>query len=155
MAELPAPEERYYKLETLYARPGFLIRRTHQIALALFMDAAGRYGITPTQFGIMHILDARPGIDQGTVAKLLGHDRSSTALAVGNLQARELLEPRPASEDKRRKMLFLTSAGLQLFREASDQLGTLQNRILSPFTQEEQQTFVALLQKLVNSFDPR
>lgn len=141
------------RLHTLYARPGYLIRRTHQIAHALFMETAGEFGITPTQFGIMHILSVLPGSDQGTVAKLLGHDRSSTALAVRNLQSRKLMEWRLARDDRRRKILCLTEAGSDLFDAASEQLMKMQGKILSPFSEEERGQVMFLLQKLVSNFD--
>jgi DNA-binding MarR family transcriptional regulator len=153
MTEESLDEQRTAKVRTLHARPGYLIRRTHQIALALFMETAGEYKITPTQFGIMHILNVLPGSDQGTVAKLLGHDRSSTALAVSNLQSRGMLERRLEPDDRRKRILFLSKAGSELFATASEQLVRMQNKILSPFTPEEQSQFMSLLQKLVGNFD--
>ena len=33
-------------LEELYRRPGFMIRRVHQIAVALFMAETGKLGVT-------------------------------------------------------------------------------------------------------------
>ena len=64
-------------LAVLYKRPGFLLRRAHQIAVSIFLSATAAEGVTTTsQFGLMLILRARPGIDQISLAKLLGLDRS-------------------------------------------------------------------------------
>ena len=51
-------------LEDIYRRPGFMIRRAHQIAVAIFLEEARESRITPTQYGVLVILGHRPGIDQ-------------------------------------------------------------------------------------------
>lgn len=75
------------------------------------------------------------------------------ALAIGNLQSRKLLERRLASKDKRRKILFLTKAGSELFETTSEMLIKMQNRILAHFPQDERDLFISLLQKLVSTFE--
>src|SRR5262249_24959426 len=47
-------------LDELYRRPGFMIRRAHQIAVALFLEETGELKITTTQYGILCILERRP-----------------------------------------------------------------------------------------------
>src|SRR4029079_3192314 len=75
-----------HTLEQLYRRPGFMIRRAHQTAVSLFLEETGALGITNRQYGIMLVLKAEPGIDQITVAKLLGLDRSTTSMVLTTLQ---------------------------------------------------------------------
>ena len=41
----------------LQERPGFLIRRLHQIHVALFMEECAPEGITPVQYSILSALD--------------------------------------------------------------------------------------------------
>ena len=69
-------------IEELHERPGFLIRRAQQIAVALFLEETGALGITNTQYGILLVLKNRPGIDQISVARLLGLDRSTTGMEI-------------------------------------------------------------------------
>ena len=57
-----------HPLDKLYRRPGFMIRRAHQIAVSLFLEETGALGITNRQYGIMLVLKEEPGIDQITVA---------------------------------------------------------------------------------------
>ncbi len=63
-----------------------MIRRAHQIAVSLFLEETGELGITNRQYGIMLVLKAQPGIDQITVAKLLGLDRSTTGMVLSKLE---------------------------------------------------------------------
>ena len=74
------------RLDQLYGRPGFLLRRAHQIAVSLFLEETGDLRITTTQFGILHLLKHSPGLDQISVAKLLGLDRSTTGMVLTKLE---------------------------------------------------------------------
>ena len=64
-----------------------MIRRAHQIAVSLFLDETGALGITNRQYGILAALKQRPGIDQISVARLLGLDRSTTGMVIKTLEA--------------------------------------------------------------------
>ena len=46
-------------LDQLYRRPGFMIRRAHQIAVSMFLEETGALGITNRQYGIMLVLRHR------------------------------------------------------------------------------------------------
>ena len=48
--------------------PGHLIRRAHQLAVAIFMEETGDFDITPVQFAILNALIDDPGEDQVTLA---------------------------------------------------------------------------------------
>src|SRR5690606_8803078 len=76
------PEE---PLHALYSRPGFLIRRAHQIAVSLFIEEMDALGVTPTQSGILFVLSHRSGLDQISVARLLGLDRSTASMVIAKL----------------------------------------------------------------------
>src|ERR1700722_8550934 len=89
-------------LEELYRRPGFMIRRVHQIAVALFIEETGKLGVTNRQYGILFVLKHRPGIDQITVANLLGLDRSTTGMVVKKLEEDGLVARSVGVQDRRR-----------------------------------------------------
>ena len=48
--------------EALFARPGFLIRRLHQIHVAMFIEEFKSTNITPVQYGLMSAVAALPGL---------------------------------------------------------------------------------------------
>src|SRR6476659_2410885 len=91
-----------HPLDQLYRRPGFMIRRAHQIAVSMFLEETGELGITNRQYGIMLVLRHRPGIDQITVAKLLGLDRSTTGMVLTKLEEAGLIGRDVGLTDKRR-----------------------------------------------------
>jgi DNA-binding MarR family transcriptional regulator len=140
-------------LEALYGRPGFMLRRAHQIGVSLFMEEAASLGVTTTQYGIMFLLRARPGIDQVTLAKLIGLDRSTTGLVVGKLEDAGYILRSPDAADRRRKMLNLTPAGTAMLRKLAKPAERAHERLLEPFTLREREQFMALLMRFVETYN--
>ena len=87
-------------LDELYRRPGFLIRRANQIAVSLFLEETGALGITNSQYGILLVLKHHAGIDQISVAKLLGLDRSTTGLVLDKLEKAGLIVVRREGRER-------------------------------------------------------
>ena len=76
----------------LSQRPGFLIRRLHQIHVALFQEACGQFEVTPLQYSLLSALAARETADQTTLAADIALDRTTTTGALKRLAARKLVE---------------------------------------------------------------
>jgi DNA-binding MarR family transcriptional regulator len=140
-------------LDDLYRRPGFLLRRAHQIGLSVFSEETGRFGVTTTQFGTLFVIRCRPQLDQIGLAQLLGLDRSTTALVVGKLETAGLISRKSDPADARRKVLSLTPAGAAMLKRLEAPAVRAQQRILSVFTAEEAAQFEHLLSKLVTGFN--
>ena len=140
-------------IEELHQRPGFLIRRAQQIAVSLFLEETGPLGITNTQYGILLVLKNRPGIDQITLAKLLGLDRSTTGMVLGKLEKAGLIGRQVEKDDRRRRTLALTTAGARMLDSLAEPARRAQKRVLSAFNTEEQTAFLRLLDKFVGKFN--
>ena len=140
-------------LEELYRRPGFMIRRAHQIAVSLFVEETGELGITNTQFGILLLVKHQPGIDQISVAKLLGLDRSTTGMVLTKLEADGLLQRYVGDDDRRRLNLKLTRAGATMLARLAEPARRAQARVLSAFDEREQEQFLRLLDKFNQAFN--
>ena len=140
-------------LEDLYQRPGFLIRRAQQIAVSIFLEETGALRITNTQYGILFLLKHRPGLDQISVAKLLGLDRSTTGMVLGKLETAGLIGRCVGVHDRRTRTLALTQAGEDLLAQLGEPARRAQTRILAPLSAEEREVFLGLLAKLVGTFN--
>ena len=145
-AEGHGPSDR---LADLYGRPGFLIRRAHQITTALFAEEAEPLGVTSTQFGLLVVLAARAPIDQIGVARLMGLDRSTTGMVLNTLETRGLIERVTDPRDRRRRVLNITPAGLERLRELEGPTRRAQQRALDVFSSDEAARFLALLKTFV------
>jgi hypothetical protein len=54
----------------IYDKPGHLIRRLQQIAVALFMAETKKFDITPVQYAALLAIDLHPGIDQTALVNI-------------------------------------------------------------------------------------
>jgi len=140
-------------LEDLYQRPGFLIRRAQQIAVSIFLQETGALRITNTQYGILFLLKHRSGLDQISVAKLLGLDRSTTGMVLGKLEKAGLIGRCVGAHDRRTRTLALTETGEDLLQQLAEPARKAQQRVLAPFTTQEREVLLGLLAKLVAKFN--
>ena len=129
------------------------MRRAHQIAVSLFMDETAASGVTPTQYGLMYILRVRPGLDQISLAKLIGLDRSTTGLVLGKLERAGLVLRRSSQHDRRRKELALTNEGGALLDSLAEPIRRVQAKAMEPFTDTERTQLLSLLGKFVDTYN--
>lgn len=136
---------------SVWARPGFLVRRLHQIAVAMFMDELAEDQITPVQYGLLSILVDMPGLDQFSVAEELGIDRANVHDVLKRLESRKLLLRVVDPHNKRRKICLATSEGAEFVARHHPRMQAAQERLLAPLSATERSTFVGLLHKLVEA----
>jgi len=140
-------------LEVLYARPGFKLRRAHQVAMSIFAEECGDFDVTTTQYGILVALREQPGLDQIGVAKAVGLDRSTTGMVVATLQSRGLLARERHGTDRRRHVLTLTPEGHDLLRRVGPAAERAKRRLLAPLSGAEAAALGALLDRLLSYHD--
>lgn len=134
----------------LHSRPGHLIRRAQQIAVSIFHEECGAFGITPVQYSILRLLDSQEGLDQVSLANHAAIDRSTMANIAERLEEKGWIKRVQSFEDKRQKLLYLTSVGKQLLDDVEKFVDVTQHRILAPLTVSESTEFLRLLEKLVD-----
>ena len=146
-----APPAAIVSLEHLNLKPGHLIRRAQQIAVAVFMDECGRFDVTPVQYAALAAIGAQPDIDATRLAQLIALDRSTTGSVLERLEAKALVQRNPSPEDRRIKLLRLSDSGRALLREVEAAVERAQRRIVAPLRPDERKTFLRLLARLVES----
>lgn len=151
MGEQAGTTER--SLDELYRRPGFLLRRAHQISAAIFLEETAGLGLTTTQYGTMVVLRARGSLDQVGIATLVGIDRSTTALVVTKLEEAGYIERCDDKVDKRRKIITLSNAGHAILDRATGPAQRARERALEPFSAKDAAKFLALLERFVDVFN--
>lgn len=136
--------------EDLYQQPGHLIRRAHQISVGVFSELVSR-DITPIQYALLRAVHESPGIDQVSLARATGLDTSTAALTAARLQDKGLLNRDPSQSDRRQLVLTLTAHGEALIEQLVASVHRMRERLLSPFTEREQEQFMRLLGKFVQA----
>ena len=134
---------------TIWDRPGYLVRRLHQIHVAMFLDKVADGSMTPIQYGLLSILATRPNIDQFTIGEELGLDRANVAGILKRLEARKLISRIVDDDNRRRKLCVATSKGVALVKLHEKAMKDCQTELLSPLSVQEAKQFMGLLSRLV------
>lgn len=134
---------------TIWDRPGYLVRRLHQIHVAMFLDKVADGSMTPIQYGLLSILATRPNIDQFTIGEELGLDRANVAGILKRLEARKLISRIIDDENRRRKLCVATSKGIALVKQHEKAMKDCQTELLSPLSAQDRKQFMTLLSRLV------
>jgi DNA-binding MarR family transcriptional regulator len=135
----------------LASRPGFLVRRLHQIHLAMFAEECGALGLTPVQYSILTVAAALPGLEQGRLGYEVGVDRTTLANVVARLEGRKLLTRTQGRTDRRLKHVTLTQAGLDLLERMAAPAGRAHARTVEALPEAEREAFLRALATLVDA----
>jgi DNA-binding MarR family transcriptional regulator len=129
--------------------PGHLIRRAHQVAVAIFMEETGDFDTTPVQFAILNALIDDPGEDQVTLAGKVAFDAATFGSVIGRLESKGWVRREPDAGDRRRKLLWVTPKGEQAARRMKRAVAKAQTRNLGPLGAPDRRQLIQLLGKLV------
>jgi len=137
-------------MDAVYTAPGYLFRRLQQIAVAIFIEECKAFDLTPVQYAALIAIRTHPGIDATRLSAVIAFDRSTLGSVIERLEAKDYVERKPAPEDKRVKLLYLTKAGANLLREIMPSVDRVQARILQPLKPADRKTLLTLLEQLVD-----
>lgn len=152
-SSVPTPDKTPATLSRLYARPGFLLRRAHQISAAVFEDECRDLALTPAQFGVLTVLKSHPGLGQSSLARALGFDKVTVLRVLRGLETRGFVAREPAPGNKRNVSVALTTEGLAVLAEAQKPAERAYRRLLAPLDKAQQTQLVQLLQQLTGELE--
>jgi DNA-binding MarR family transcriptional regulator len=134
----------------IYGKPGHLIRRLQQIAVAVFVSKTQDFDITPVQYSALLALRNHPGIDQTSLMQIIAFDRSTIGEVVTRLARKGLIKRSVGRTDRRTRRLHLTPAGRRLLTRMMPINDEVQELILAPLTRSERAQFVRLMRKVAD-----
>tara|TARA_S200000501_G_scaffold331182_1_gene332999 strand:- start:2258 stop:2740 length:483 start_codon:yes stop_codon:yes gene_type:complete len=137
----------------LQSRPGFLIRRLHQIHTAFFNEECSQEGITPVMYSVLSVLEKTGPIDQTTLAQSVAIDKTNMADVLERLRKNGLVKRRMSSKDRRIRLTVLTDEGTELLDRVDDKAERAHIRTLGGLTDSEQAAIMALMKKVIASQD--
>ena len=137
--------------DALGERPGFLIRRLHQIHLALFAEECAAFGVTPVQFSIMTVAGAQPGLEQVELAREVGVDRTTLTNVLTRLEARGLIARAAVPADRRVKRVSLTAEGKATLTRMNKAAERAHARTIEALAPTERAAFLGALRALVSA----
>lgn len=146
---MPAPSE--LRGLPLHSSPNYLFWCLHKTSMSIVTEELERVGadITPVQYAALTAIQAQPGIDQATLASVIGYDRATIGGVIDRLEKKDLLARRVHPQDRRARALFLEPAGVELIANVEDVVSAAQERILSPLPKQDHEQFLRMVAKLL------
>jgi len=141
-----SPASRQYRIEE---QVGYLLRRAHQRASAIFQVSIGDPNITPTQYSSLVKLNEYTELSQNLLGRLVGMDKATMQGVVRRLKERGLVDSRPDPGDARRTLLSLTTEGQRLVNKLLINGPAVSRETMKPLTAQEQRQLLDLLSKIV------
>lgn len=131
--------------------PGVMIRRLHQIYVAIYARQCAAFGTTPVQSSIMQVLLRRPGIDQIALAGEIGVDRTTVSSVLLRLEKRGIVGREVDPDNRRLKRGFLTAQGKAMLLEMQRAIDAAHAELVAPLRPAERRRFLAHLVQLVQA----
>lgn len=112
-----------------------------------------KYGIGFSQFKLMYIIHAQPGLTQTEIAGTLGQTEASISRQIGLLLEARLITIEPGERDRKKHHVSLSPRGVSLTDEAYRHLNAYYAPVLGGFSDTEQAAFLQALQGIHSRLD--
>ena len=127
---------------------GYHLRRASGAFALDFQDAMSGTGIRQVLLGILAVVEANPGVNQGAVGGALGIKRANMVSLINELVDRDLVARVVADGDRRAFSLTLTQAGHAMLEDCAARIERHEAEMLDQFTLEERQMLLQLLARV-------
>ncbi|MEO9133236.1 MAG: MarR family transcriptional regulator [Sphingomonas sp.] len=127
---------------------GYHLRRASGAFGADFARAVEGTGMRQVLFGILSVVGANPGINQGAAGRSLGIQRANMVTLINQLADVGLLDRQTAADDRRALALSLTAAGETMLEECLARIEVHEEHMLAGLTAAERRTLIGLLTKI-------
>lgn len=141
----PAPQERRaISTDILNELLIFSLRNAHKVLWRQFQAGTADLNIRPTTFNTLILVGANPGIAQIELAGHAGVDKAAMSTCIDDLEARQWVERKRCSWDRRRHGIFLTPAGSQVLQRVKREALSINHALDA----NDRRRLLTLLQKI-------
>ncbi len=127
---------------------GYNLRRAHIGEFQRFTHHFAEHDIRPQQFSVLLLIHENPGINQSQLGNSLGIKRANVVTMLHELEARDLVERCPSSQDKRSYTLRMTDIGLAIMADLQRVHDELEAGASACLGKENRNEFLRLLKLL-------
>lgn len=96
--------------------------------------------ITKEQWTVMAVLWRKDGVSQQSIAHQTGRDKPSTTRLIDNLEKLGYLDRKPAPDDRRSNLIFLTEKGQSIQQEVESTVDETIEKMTYGISEKELQT---------------
>jgi DNA-binding MarR family transcriptional regulator len=117
-------------------------------------SALAPLGLRPRHLVALTVLREGAGSTQQALSTTLQIDRTNLVGLLNELEADGLIERRRSSEDRRRHIVEITPAGVNLLAKVELALAAVEDEVLGGLDGEQRETFYRLLQQATSDHAP-
>jgi DNA-binding MarR family transcriptional regulator len=128
---------------------GYLLSRAGGMAVRAFNDVMEPLGLRTRQYAVLAYITEHGYSTQRHVAEALDLDPSTVVALVDDLEAAGWAERRQNPQDRRTRLIGVTTAGRKALRTAAGVVGNLNDELLAPLADEERETLRELLRRVI------
>ena len=111
-----------------------------------------QYNITRAEAPILLTLYSGDGVTQEYISKCYHLNEATVTRTVKRMENKGIVERKSDSEDKRKKLLFITDDGRKIAEELIRIQDEFENELFSSFSDDELDAFKKLTDKLLENF---
>lgn len=127
---------------------GYHMRRASGVIANDFSRALAGTGMRQVLFGILSIIEANPGINQGNVGRALGIQRANMVSLVNELIDGGLVQRETAVDDRRAFALTLTASGSVMVETCHERIRAHEASLMGDLSREERAMLIDLLSRI-------
>lgn len=117
----------------------------------LIKKIEANFHLTRPEWIVLFCLNQRSGLNAQQISEVTGRPKTSIAAAVKQLQKKKLISRRTDTKDGRRQVLHIADDGLEIYRSIIVDFIAKERAMLACLDQDERDTFVHLLEKVVEN----
>lgn len=148
---VPNNEDALWRSGDVSLRPGFLIRRLHQIHTGLFLESCGEENITPVMYSVLSCLSQHGPLDQTTLAKAVAIDKTNMTDILKRLMNRGYVVREVADTDRRMRVTSLTTAGKEVLERTDPFAREAHRKTLDALSPQDRVRFTKMMMQIVDA----
>lgn len=148
-------ENDLWRASDVSSRPGFLIRRLHQIHTGLFLEACGGENITPVMYSVLSCLSQHGAMDQTTLARAVAIDKTNMTDVLRRLMKRGFIKRAVSETDRRVRLTTLTPAGEEVLKRADPLASDAHRETLAALSPQDRVRFIRMMMTIVEAAESR
>lgn len=133
---------------TLGRLVGYRLRRASAVFASDFAVTLDGTGVRQIPMGILAVVADNPGINQGTVGRLLGIKRANMVPLINELIEAGLILRETDPSDRRAFTLDMSAEGQRTLTDCIARIEGHEERLLADFTDAEKATLLDLLERI-------
>ncbi|WP_338446381.1 MarR family transcriptional regulator [Pelagerythrobacter marensis] len=130
---------------------GYHFRRAWNVLRKDFEASVHDLGVRQAHIGILSVIRANPGINQGLAGRTLDIQRANMVALISELSDAGWVARGEDPGDRRAIALSLTPEGEKLLSKALERIEVHENRVFSVLSARERQSLLEMLQRLGES----